>query len=356
MKTRLLVYGVLGYTGSLFLKHALDPRLPIVLGAREPELAKTANALGLDHRVFGIDGSAPIAPHLSDVRAVVNLASIGHDANRWLIEACLQTQTHYVDLAAEYPDMIELFRLHETALARGVMLMPAAGFNLVGTDIAGLIASRLLPDARRLSLGFATFGSASRGTIRSVLRLANTPGCSRVAGELVAERPASKFRTFHAEGADYRLIANPVMGDAITGFIGTNIPDITAYSRYPWILVQFMKGRLSGLRTLLLRHAHRLFPLGPSADELLRQHTYSWAHVENDRAEGLTVLIRGPHAYLFTVRAIGRILERVARGEVRPGFAPPSFYGPELIEGIDGVRIGVMHDPVSPGSRTASSR
>jgi short subunit dehydrogenase-like uncharacterized protein len=343
MKTKLLVYGVLGYTGNLFLEHALDKSLPLVLGARENVVKNTAQKLGMEYRVFEIDDAQNILPHLSDVKAVVNLANINYGLNRHLIDACIQTRTHYVDLAAEYPDMIEIHNLHSAALSQGVMLMPGAGFNLVTTDIAGLIASNMLADSTKLSLGFATFGNASRGTIKSVLRLATETGYSRVAGELVPSKPASEEHTFRAEGRDYRLINNPVMGDVLTSFISTNIQDITAYSYYPWILVQFMKGRLDCLRRFLIRYSHLFFPLGPSEGELRNQHTYSWAQVENQRNQKLTVLIKGPQAYVFTVKAIGRILGQIANGNTKPGFTPPSYYGRNLIEGIEGVEISFVH-------------
>jgi short subunit dehydrogenase-like uncharacterized protein len=342
MKTRILVYGVLGYTGNLFLERALDTTLPIVLGAREPALRAAADRIGLESRVFEISDAQGIAAHLSDIRAVVNLASIGFAVNRPLIDACIRTGTHYVDLAAECPDMLEILELHAEASTRGVMLMPGAGFNLVTTDIAGAIASTLLAEPTRLSLGFATFGKASRGTIRSVLRLATETGYSRRAGELVATRSASEKRTFHAEGKGYRLINNALMGDVITSYMSTNIREITAYSYYPWMLVQFMRGRMDWLRRLLMRHADWLFAPGPSAGELDSQHTYSWAQVEDAGGRSATVVIRGPQAYVFTVKAIGRIIEQLARNNVNPGFTPPSFYGRGLIEGIDGVRIGVV--------------
>jgi len=176
---------------------------------------------------------------------VVNLASISYGVNRFLIDACIQTGTHYVDLAAECPDMLHVLELHDAALARGVMLMPGAGFNVIMTDIAGVIASASLADPTRLCLGFATFGKASTGTIRSLLRLATEAGYTRRAGELVPARSALEKRTFRAEGKDYSLISNALMGDVITSYRSTSIRDISAFSYYPRVLAQFMKGRLN---------------------------------------------------------------------------------------------------------------
>ncbi len=355
MKTKILLYGVLGYTGNLFLERALDRSLPIVLGAREKELSETAQRLGLDYRVFEIGETQGIAACLSDIRAVVNLASISYGVNKFLIDACIQTGTHYVDLAAECPDMLHVLELHDAALARGVMLMPGAGFNVIMTDIAGVIASASLADPTRLCLGFATFGKASRGTIRSLLRLATEAGYTRRAGELVPARSALEKRTFRAEGKDYSLISNALMGDVITSYRSTSIQDISAFSYYPWVLAQFMKGRLNWLRVFLKRYARWFFAAGPSDGELESQHTYAWAQVENGHGRSATVLIKGPHAYVFTVKAIGRIIGQLVRNNVNPGFTSPSFFGRALIEGIDGVRITVAVDDHHPRHGSADA-
>ena len=340
-KTKILVYGVLGYTGNLFIEHSLDTNLPIVLGARQKEVKILAEKCGMEHRVFEINDVQNIIPYLSDIKAVINLANVSYGINKYLIDACIQTKTHYVDLASEYPDILEIYKLHHMALTNGVMLMPGAGFNLAPTDIAGRIASELLPNPTKLSLGFATFGNASRGTIKTVLKMTAETGYSRLSGKLVVAKPASEKRLFQAEGKEYSLINNPLMGDSLAGFISTNIQNITTYSYYPWILVQFMKGRMNWLRKFLLRYSHWFFPLGPTEDELKRQHTYTWAQIENQQNQKLTVTIKGPQAYIFTAKIIGSIVNLLAKGKANAGFTPPSFYGRNLIEGIGGVHISV---------------
>ena len=342
-KEKVLVYGVMGFTGNLFLEYAFDKNMPIILGAREDSIRQKSSDYGKECRIFAIDDTQSIIPHLADVKAVVNLANISYRVNRHLIDACIETNTHYVDLAAEYPDMIEVYNLNDAALANGVMLMPGAGFNLAPSDIAGLIASELLPNPTKLTLGFATFGKASRGTINTVLRLAAETGHSRLSGKLVATSPASAKHSFFAEGKEYVMVHNPIMGDAIASFVSTNIPDITSYAYYPWILVQFMKGRLDWLRKFLINHTHWFFPFGPTKNELKTQHSYTWAEVENKRGDKLIVTIRGPQPYIFTVRIIGNIIQRLVDGNIKEGFIPPSFYGRKLIESIDGVQISVAN-------------
>lgn len=343
MKEKVLVYGVLGFTGNLFLEYALDKNMPIILGARDDSVRQKASEYGIEYRIFAIKDTQSIIPHLADVKAVVNLANISYSVNKYLIEACIETKTHYVDLASEYPDMIEIYHLHDKALAKGVMLMPGVGFNLAPSDIAGLIASESLPNATKLSLGFATFGNASRGTINSVLRLAAETGYSRISGKLVASNPASVKHSFFVEDKEYVLINNPIMGDTITSFMSTNIPNITSYAYYPWILVQFMKGRMDWLRKFLINHTHWFFPIGPTENELKTQHSLTWAEVENKHGDKLIVTIKGPQPYIFTVKIIGNIIQQLVDGNINEGFTPPSFYGRKLIESIDGVQISVVN-------------
>lgn len=340
-KAKILVYGALGYTGSLFVEHALDKRIPIVLAAMQHEVKNLSEKYSIEYRIFEISDVQHIVAYLSDVKAVINLANVSYGINRHLIEACIQTKTHYVDLAAEYPDILEIYKLHHVAFANGVMLMPGAGFNLAPTDIAGRLASEGLPDSEKLFLGFATFGAASRGTIKTVLKLATATGYSRVSGDLIMSKPPFEKRLFRADGKDYNLIHNPLMGDSLTGFITTKIRTIATYSYYPWILIQFMQGRMNWLRKFLFRYSNLFFPLGPTQEELAKQYTYTWAQTENKHNQKLIVTIKGPQAYLFTVKIIGRVIDQLAVNNTYPGFTPPSVYGRSLIDGIEGVQISI---------------
>ena len=50
------------------------------------------------------------------------------------------------------------------ARARGVVVMPGVGFDVVPSDCLAAHLKRRLPSANRLTLGFQTFGHVSRGT------------------------------------------------------------------------------------------------------------------------------------------------------------------------------------------------
>jgi short subunit dehydrogenase-like uncharacterized protein len=93
------------------------------------------------------------------------------------------------------------------------------------------------------------------------------------------------------------------------------------------------------LRKFLIKHTHWFFQSGPTKKELKTKHSFTWAQVENKNGDKLVVTIKGPQPYIFTVKIISNIIKQLLAGNISKGFTPPSFYGRELIESIDGVQI-----------------
>ncbi len=339
MKDKILIYGALGYTGNLFVIKAMDKTLPMVLGARSEAVKDLAQQHGVAYRVFDILEASAITPFLSDVKILVNFANISFKINQPLLEACIASGTHYIDLASEYEDLSQVCNYHAKALEKGVMLLPGSGFNLIPTDIAAVLAQQQLPDATQLTIGYAVTGNASRGTVKTVLKDAVKTGYRRENNVLVTATSATDSITLSAEGKTFSLINNATMGETITCWESTRIPTIITYSYFPWIMIQFMKGRLNWLRKLLLKYANTFFPIGPTDKEHRTEITYSWVKVENNKGEQAQVTVIGPEAYLFTVLMIQEMLRRMHHGELKAGFVPPSFFGKALLEAIHGVEI-----------------
>ena len=55
-----------------------------------------------------------------------------------MIEACLATQTHYLDITGEIPVFEMAKRFNEAAIQAKIMLMPGVGFDVVPTDCMAL--------------------------------------------------------------------------------------------------------------------------------------------------------------------------------------------------------------------------
>ena len=339
MKTNVLIYGALGYMGQLTARYANEARLPVVLAARSPDLTKLAETMGVESRMFGLADAAGLQKQLTDVAVVVNLAGPFSATSRPLIEACIATGTHYIDIAGEYPDFETAYSFTEAARKAGVMLMPGAGFGVVPTDIAALLAHRKLPDATELTIAYATVGGASQGTLKTVLKDIDKPGVTRQNGQFVPIKPAAETLTFWADGKDHIVVTNPWRADLFTAFYSTGIPTIRTFSAFPGFVVGFMKGRMLWLRDLLLNRLVGLLPVGPNEKQLQTGKTHVWATAKNATGQTATVQIDGPEAYLFSVRTVLAITSRILAGDAKPGFQTPAHYGAALIENMDGVTI-----------------
>ena len=90
-------------------------------------------------RIFATDDAAN---HLDDIDIVVNVAGPFSVTQDGLIKGCIHSKTHYVDIAGEYAEMENAFKYHLEAQNAGIIILPAAGFGVVPTDIAAKLAGR----------------------------------------------------------------------------------------------------------------------------------------------------------------------------------------------------------------------
>ena len=75
-----------------------------MLAGRNARLLKPqATELGLEHRVFGLDDTVALERLLADVPVVLNCAGPFIYTYRPLVDACLRTGTHCLDITGEIP-------------------------------------------------------------------------------------------------------------------------------------------------------------------------------------------------------------------------------------------------------------
>lgn len=339
MNSQILLYGVTGYTGKLCAEEMLAQGLRPLVAARSAGVADVAQDLGCEFVQFGLDDPAVVAKHVADVDVVVNTAGPFALTQKALVRACIATGTHYLDIAGEVADVQTVYAFAEQAAEAGVMLLPGAGFGMVPTDIAAVLAKEKQPDATHLTLVFATEGGASRGTLKTVLKdIANT-GVMRREGQLVPAPPGEKELTVTVADKEITAVSNPWRGDLFTAGLSTGIPNIETYSTYPGLVVHMMHGRFLWIRNLLLNYFLRFLPEGPSAKQLAEGRTLVWAQVANDAGQTAEVSVVGPEAYLFTARTVTAVTKRLLAGQAEAGFQTPAVLGTDLLPEIEGVVV-----------------
>jgi short subunit dehydrogenase-like uncharacterized protein len=112
-----------------------------------------------------------------------------------MVEACLRTGSHYLDLTGEIPVYEALAARDAEAKAQGIMVLPGVGFDVVPTDCLALHLKQRLPSATRLTLAFLGEGPAGLppGTQRTGIEL--IPYGNRVRRNGRLEHPEQATKT-----------------------------------------------------------------------------------------------------------------------------------------------------------------
>ncbi|SCK06177.1 trans-acting enoyl reductase family protein [Streptomyces sp. WMMB 322] len=342
-----LIYGVTGYMGRLTAARAAEAGLRPVLAGRDPDrTAAIGRELGLPTRAFALDDPSAVRRGLADVTVVLNGAGPFGRTSRPLIEACIETGTHYLDFAGEVPEFEIAAGLGERARQAGVMLLPGAGFGVVPTDSLAVHLHRRLSGADRLEIAFQTVGGLSRGTASTLLRDLPRTGVRRQGGSYVRHRAAAVTKKADFGAGPVTVASNPWRADLLTAAHSTGIPTIDTYTALPAPVRVLMRlaarlPRLFGSRAWyrLLDPLVRRLPAGPDEEELAKGSSHIWGRATAPDGRRVTATMHGPEAYEFTARTARLLLQRVLAGEFTPGFqTPASVYGPDLVLEIDGVR------------------
>jgi len=341
MSDTFLLYGATGYTASLITRTAVARGLRPLLAGRNPAKVKAlADPLGLEWQAFPLDDAAALDQALRAVPLVLHCAGPYSQTYKPMVDACLRTATHYLDITGELIEHIALVERDAAARAAGVMLLPSVGFDVVPSDCLALHLKRRLPTATHLKLAFQSVGGWSRGTLISAADTADRPGMVRRDGELVRVRAAWKTLDVDFGAGPVRCVTIP-WGDLATAYCSTGIPNIETYMALPG------PGRLglkmaglfgSPLGKRVLSKLVRLFPTGPGEAQRAAGYSLLWGEVTDGAGRRAAARMRTPHAYSVTALAALAAVERVLAGDVHPGYQTPArAYGPDFALTIPGV-------------------
>ena len=151
-----MIYGASGYTGLLLAERAAEQgQKPVLAGRDALKLRPIAGRLGLPFRAFPLDDAHAVREGVAGMGLVLHCAGPFSATSRPMLDACLAERAHYLDITGEIDVFEACYARDDEAKARGVVVMPGVGFDVVPTDcLAALLAARL-PGATRLELGIA---------------------------------------------------------------------------------------------------------------------------------------------------------------------------------------------------------
>lgn len=342
-----LLYGANGYTGELIARYAKDYQLvPVLAGRRKEVIEPLAKKLGVPYLIFDLDDSTALENILKDFKVVANCAGPFQFTAKQIIEACLKTNTHYIDINGDITVFEMIKKYDEAAKKAGIMLLPGAGFDVVPTDCLALALKKKLPDAISLQLAFATLGGGlSHGTATTMANKLGEGGAVRKNGKIVRESLGKK-----GMWVDFRIKKVFVMtipwGDISTAYFTTGIPNIESYTGIPRKAYYILKGQFLFnwlLRTNLIRNSFKRKinkrPAGPSDEQRSKSMSLIWGRVTNAEGKSIEQTFSSPDGYTLSMYSCLIIVKKILDGDLKVGYQTPgTAYGEKLVNKIPGVK------------------
>lgn len=345
MATTFLLYGATGYVGEAAARESVRRGMaPILAGRNAAAVSALARELGLPHRVAALDDPRAVEAMLDGVAAVLHCAGPFLYTSRPMVDACLRTGAHYLDITGEFPVFEAIAARDAEARERGVMLMPAVGFDVVPTDCLAVHLKQRLPSATHLTMAFQSEGPSGLppGTQRTVIELMRFGDRVRVNGRFERATAPRKTRLVDFGGGPVE-VTQLTWGDVFTAYYSTGIPNIEEYTVVPKAARRAM-GVMDALRPLLglgwvRALLRRGVTPGPSAARRARTVTHVWGEVTDATGASAAARLHGPEAGVdWTVACALAVVERVLRGEVQAGYRTPAMvYGADLVLACPGV-------------------
>jgi short subunit dehydrogenase-like uncharacterized protein len=351
-----LLYGANGYTGRLLAHAALQHGIrPILAGRSQPKLEALANQLcfararnralrPLDFRTFDLQSPERIDTALAGVQVVLNAAGPFTTTSPPLIDACLRCGVHYLDISGEVSALDAVARRGAEALQKGVMLLPAVGFDVVPSDCLALFVARRVPNPVRLAIAVSNLTLVSRGSALTLVGTLPELIWVRRGGSLRGVPPGSLRRYFDF-GAGPRLSQAVSWGDSVAAYHSTGIPDITTYfdstaalRMHDAMLEAFGWALPRSAWQAWLRSLSQLLPEGPDEQQRAARRAVIVAEAENEQGQRAQARLITPEAYSLTSLTAIAILARVLAGDLEPGYQTPArLFGADYILGFPGV-------------------
>lgn len=343
-----LIYGANGYTGRLILEEAVRRgEQPIIAGRRRDELEALGRSFNVPVRLFDLEDPAAIQAGLEGVGVVLHCAGPFSATCAPMLEACLATGAHYLDITGEIDVFAHCHAQDARAKSAGVLVVPGVGFDVVPTDCLAAMMAAELPSAQHLVLAFDGGGGFSPGTAKTSVEGLGHGGRIRRDGQLQRVPLAWRTRSFDRAGRAIHAMTIP-WGDVYTAFLSTGIPNIEVYMAVPPSTAKRLRRmrllgpllRLSFVQNFMKRRIEAQVR-GPDSATRAKSKTTVWGEVSAPDGTMLARRLTTPNGYALTVTASLGVVEAIRFGDASgSGYRTPSqLMGMDYVLRLPGVEI-----------------
>ncbi len=308
----------------MIARRAAKRGLNFSVGGRDAsKVVALSTELGVDGLVLDADDRIALGAAVAAADCVINAAGPFAATARQVIRACLDNSAHYIDITGEVGVFELAYSLDAEARDAGVMLMPGAGWDVVPSDCIALHVALRATGAEWLRIGLAHIhGVPSRGTLRTGSLIGNRKIVRRggVLVDLDYSPPLVELN-FGLRSFTCELLP---MGDVVTAFKSTGIPNIAVYGP-------------KSPASRMLEGGLEAFPEGPTKEQNARWRALALAEAKAADGRIVRSVIETGSGYEFTAAASIEIAERIAQGRYTSGFqSPASAYGVSLATELGG--------------------
>ena len=315
-----------------------------MIAGRNPEKAMTfANKHGLEYDVFEVDERGKLENWLKRGDVVIHCGGPFIHTAKSMVQACLATNTHYLDITGEFQVFDLIKEYGEKAKEKGIMLLPGAGFDVVPSDCLAKHLHNKLPSANDLKLAFVSKGGKlSRGTAKTMIENLGEPQTVRRDGDYEGVPMGKSAREI--DYGDFSQISMGISwGDISTAYYSTGIPNIEVFSgtneqqlakvRRAARLSFMLRSRT--IKNFLMRQMDKRSD-GPKEKRRNESEMYLWGQVSNG-SKSIEARLKTPNGYTLTALTSVLISKKILDGDFKPGFqTPSSAYGEGLILEVKG--------------------
>jgi len=339
-----MIYGVTGYTGRLIAEAAKARGLSPTLAGRNAEKVRAiANELDLPWAAFSVDDKDAVATALKEKTLVLSVAGPFSATADQMMEACIKTGTHYLDVTGEIAVFELAAKKDARAKAAGVTLLPGVGFDVVPSDCLAAHTAARSKKPVSLKLAIKSDGNASRGTAKTGVETLGAGTAVRRGGQIHYVRAGSLIRKFDfGHGSeDYIAVS---WGDVSTAYYSTSIGDIEVYFPHegPIKTMTTMSKYLGPLmktnwcQNFLKKQIDKM-PAGPTEEQRANAETILRAEVMDESGAIFISQLKTPNGYSLTSDSAIICVQKILVGDIEFGFKTPSLaFGAGLIDEMQG--------------------
>jgi short subunit dehydrogenase-like uncharacterized protein len=343
----ILLYGSYGYTGTLIVDLLKKENIKVTLSGRnEEKLKKQAESVDMNFIPLSLNEKGNLESVLKKFDVIVNCAGPFIHTVDIVIEACLKTKTHYIDITGEI-EVFEKLRWRDAqAKENEIFMLPGAGFDVVPTDCLATFLLNQLPDASFLEMGFMSNSGLSRGTALTMSESIHKGGAIRKEGKIKSVPIAYSSRTIEKEGKSFSFMSIP-WGDVSTAYHSTGIPNVILYAGAHPKTIAKMK-RFNSFKSIfgwtwvkkIVNYYINKNIKGPSEELRNKSRVWVWGEVRNDTGKTVFAELDTPEGYQLTASSVVTIIKKLEMKPLDPGFYTPSraFGADYILEFTDSKR------------------